>query len=325
VTADSSGGSGGNPGGLSPGAPGAPGEYLGGLFPGGTSVSHLTVYDWSSPDGHRGGSAHAHLACTEGYVVIGGKGRLQTLGYGGYAETPLTPLTVAWFSPGVIHRLVNEQELKIIVVMQNGGLPEAGDCVLTFPPERLADAQAYREVAALGSSPGTGEEAAAARNSPGRGDEFPALRSSPATGAPPMGDSGTADRREAPAERRKNLAVAGFLRLRARVETEGPQVLDEFYAAATALVRPQLPAWRQTWETGALAAAQRTLEQLDALERGEVSYLHDGRLTVLSPPEERRLGMCGRLATYEPARVTARPARAPGEPGAAQTPPGPSR
>ncbi|MBA2573227.1 MAG: cupin, partial [Nocardioidaceae bacterium] len=32
------------------------------LFPAGTSVSHLAVYDWSSPDGLRGGSAHVHLA-----------------------------------------------------------------------------------------------------------------------------------------------------------------------------------------------------------------------------------------------------------------------
>jgi len=44
-----------------------------------------------APDGLRGGSAHVHLASTEGYVVLSGAGRLQTLGARGYAETPLRP------------------------------------------------------------------------------------------------------------------------------------------------------------------------------------------------------------------------------------------
>jgi len=119
------------------------------VFPGGTAVTHLAVYDWAGPDGLPGGSAHVHLACTEGYVVLGGRGRLQTLGGDGYAETPLRSLTVAWFAPGVIHRLVNDGDLRILVVMQNAGLPEAGDAVLTFPPEHLADPAAYRAAAAL--------------------------------------------------------------------------------------------------------------------------------------------------------------------------------
>jgi hypothetical protein len=118
------------------------------LFPGGTAVTHLAVYDWSSPDGLRGGSAHVHLACTEGYVVLGGRGRLQTLGPDGFAETPLTALTVAWFSPGILHRLINEDALQILVVMQNSGLPEAGDAVLAFPPDHLADPARYARAAA---------------------------------------------------------------------------------------------------------------------------------------------------------------------------------
>ena len=122
-----------------------------GPFPGGTAVSHLTVYDWRGPDGLHGGSPHVHLACTEGYVVVGGFGRVQTLSAAGFAETVLTPLTVAWFSPGVIHRLVNEQDLRIVVMMQNAGLPEAGDAVLTFPSHVLADPAAYARAASLTS------------------------------------------------------------------------------------------------------------------------------------------------------------------------------
>jgi hypothetical protein len=222
------------------------------LFPGGTGVTHLAVYDWASPDGLRGGSAHVHLACTEGYVVIGGRGRLQTLASDGYAETPLTPLTVAWFSPGVVHRLVNDDGLQILVVMQNSGLPETGDAVLTFPPEYLADVDRYAAAAGL--------------------------------------DEG--------AERRKNLAVEGFLALRARVAEGGAAALEEFYAAAAALVRDRVPDWRERWKAGPLAAALRTGDHLHELAEGGFTHLHEGRLAVLAPPTERGYGMCGRLAAY---------------------------
>jgi len=238
---------------VSPGA----GPDLARLFPGGTAVSLLAVYDWSGPDGVAGGSAHVHLACTEGYVVVGGRGRLQTLGADGYAETPLTPLTVAWFSPGVIHRLINDGGLQILVVMQNGGLPEAGDSVLTFPPEHLADPRSYRAAASLPAS----AAASAARA-------------------------------------RKDLAVAGFLRLRERVAAEGQRPLDDFYAAAAALVRSQLPAWRETWEAGPFAAAVKTGNQIGLLAGGIHEHLREGRLTVLGPRADRGYGLCGRLATY---------------------------
>lgn len=236
---------------------------LGRLFPAGTAVSCLTVYDQTGPDGVAGGSAHVHLACTEGYVVLSGQGRLQTLGPEGFTETPLAPMTVAWFSPGVIHRLINEGDLRILVVMQNSGLPEAGDSVLTFPPGHLTDPAAYRAVASLP------DPAAAGSLSP-------------------------ADA----ARRRKNLAVEGFTQLRDQVAEIGPKALEEFYAAASALVRDSVPAWRERWEAGPLAAAVRTGEQLDKLSQGRVDYLQQGRLTVLPPPADRGYGMCGRLAAY---------------------------
>lgn len=118
-------------------------------FPGSTSVTMLEVYDWPTPDGLRGGSAHVHLASTEGYLVLSGVGRLQTLGEHGYAETPLNQGDCLWFPPGTVHRLVNDGDLRIMVVMQNAGLPEDGDAVLTFPPEVLADPDAYRQAASL--------------------------------------------------------------------------------------------------------------------------------------------------------------------------------
>ena len=118
-------------------------------FPGATGVTVLDVYDWVAPDGLPGGSAHVHLASTEGYVVLSGAGRLQTLGERGYAQTPLRPGDCLWFTPGTIHRLINDGGLRLLVVMQNAGLPEHGDAVLTFPPEVLADQAAYAGAATL--------------------------------------------------------------------------------------------------------------------------------------------------------------------------------
>ncbi len=112
-------------------------------FPGGTSVSRLAVYAGG------GGTPHVHLASTEGYVVTGGTGALHTLDTTGYRETPLSAGSTVWFTPGVIHRAVNHGGLRIVVVMANAGLPEAGDAVMTFPPEIVADPVRYRAAAAL--------------------------------------------------------------------------------------------------------------------------------------------------------------------------------
>ncbi|MFM9614194.1 cupin domain-containing protein [Streptomyces niveiscabiei] len=115
-------------------------------LPGGVGVSRLCVYDWPAADGLHGGTPHMHLACSEGYVVTGGRGAVQTLTASGYEVTPLTPGTIAWFTPGTIHRLINEDDLQITVLMQNSGLPEAGDAVLTLPPEYLTDPDTYASV-----------------------------------------------------------------------------------------------------------------------------------------------------------------------------------
>lgn len=233
-------------------------------LPGAIGVSKLSVYDTTAPDGLHGGTPHMHLTCSEGYVVVAGEGKVQTLsasgdGEGaGYRETPLRPGTVAWFPPGTIHRLVNEGGLQIIVVMQNSGLPEAGDAVLTLPPEVLADDDAYRQAVTLpeGGVPGT--------------DLGPALR-------------------------RRDLAVTGFLALR----DGGPDALHAFHKAAARLIAPKLGDWRKRWEAGALNTALETGRQLDALDKGDISHLAHGGISVLPAPSEHdRHGMCGLLDTY---------------------------
>jgi hypothetical protein len=91
-----------------------------------------------------------HVACTEAYVTVSGRGAVQTLTAAGLRETPLVAGTVVWFGPGTIHRAVNHDgELRVVVVMQNSGLPEAGDAIFTFPSEVLANRELFRSHAIL--------------------------------------------------------------------------------------------------------------------------------------------------------------------------------
>jgi mannose-6-phosphate isomerase-like protein (cupin superfamily) len=234
-------------------------------LPGGVGVSRLCVYDTIAPDGLAGGSPHIHLVCAEAYVVVGGSGAVQTLSSAGFGEHALTAGTVLWFTPGTVHRLVNHGGLDIVVVMGNSGLPEAGDAVLTFPPEVLADPDRYARAVAL-----------------------------PGGGAP--GADITA------AFRRRDLAIEGFEDLRAAVDRDGPRAMAEFYAAAARLKGPVLAGWRTRWQDGALRAATSTGEQLDALARGDISHLTEAAVRARPQPSEHgRLGMCGLLDTYSPA------------------------
>lgn len=231
-------------------------------LPGGVGVSRLCVYDTVTPDGLPGGSPHIHLCCSEAYVVVGGRGAVQTLSSAGFAEHELNPGAILWFTPGTVHRLINHGGLEIVVLMGNSGLPEAGDAVLTFPQEVLAEK-----------------------------DRFAAAMALPDGGAP--GADATA------AYRRRDLAIEGFQALRAAVEADGPAAMAEFYAAAVRLKQDELPIWRERWQAGARAAAELTGRHLDALARGDGEHLAQARVTALQKPSEQgRLGMCGLLNTY---------------------------
>lgn len=237
-------------------------------FPGGTSISRLRVYDWPTTDGAGrvgGGTPHLHTASDEGYVVLAGSGAVQTLGPEGYAEHRLWEGTVLWFQPGVVHRLVNDGDLEILVIMSNAGLPEAGDAIMTFPAEVLADVARYREAAAL-----------------------------PAAGAD---DAALA----AAARARRDLAVEGFGALRDRVLAEGPGVpMQELYDAAARLVRDRIPGWRATWERTVAAAAGTTDRALTDLAAGVAPHLGAAQVSSTLADPGLRYGMCGRLTTWHP-------------------------
>jgi mannose-6-phosphate isomerase-like protein (cupin superfamily) len=232
-------------------------------LPGGTGVSHLRVYDWPAADGRMGGSPHLHTASAEAYVVLSGQGALETLSSAGHRETPLAPGTMLWFTPGTVHRLVNQSgDLEILVIMQNAGLPEAGDAVLTYPPHVLADPEKYQAVTAL-----------------------------------PTGDP---DAAATAARHRRDLAVEGYLELRELVRAEGPSALAPLHEAAVNLVREKAAGWHHLWRERPLAQAQRTGEQLDALATGHGEHLAQADVfTADAIGGDRRFGMCGRLRVWD--------------------------
>lgn len=233
-------------------------------FPGGTAVSLVTVYDWPTVDGQAGGSPHLHTASTEGYVVTGGTGAVETLSGNGYERHDLARGTVLWFTPGTVHRLINlSGDLQLVVVMQNAGIPEAGDAVFTFPEPVLADPEAYAKAA-----------------------------SAPA--APHLEDH---ERGEA-ARTRRDLAIDGYLALRERVESEGPAAMKPLWDKAAHLVSSRTDTWRKLWADGPKAQADATGAHLDALAEADATHLCDAHVASAGDVA-RKWGMCGRLETWD--------------------------
>jgi len=202
-------------------------------------------------------------------VVLAGAGGVQTLGPHEFAETALVRGAVVWFTPGVVHRLVNDGGLEILAIMSNAGLPEAGDAVLTFPADVLADVGRYREAATL-PTPEHRPDADA-------DDEVVA----------------------AAARTRRDLALEGFGTLRARREHEGSSGLHDLYAAAERLVADRVPECRKIWAASVLAETTATAHALADLAQGNAPHLAQaavGSATAHLGP--RGYGMCGRLTSY---------------------------
>jgi mannose-6-phosphate isomerase-like protein (cupin superfamily) len=234
-------------------------------FPGAIAATHLRVYDTAAPDGLAGGTPHLHTACTEAYWVVAGTGAVQTLTTRGYDEVALQPGAFVWFTPGTIHRLINAGDLEILVLMQNAGLPEAGDMVITFPPEVLADAESYAAAATLPEDE---------RTSFGSGEA---------------------------ARARRDLAVPAFNKLREATGSGDAAPLREFHEAAARLVQPQVTDWTKRWRDGPLKEVERTGDLLRALAEADPDHLAEASVHHLDPPAaERKMGCCGTLGTFLP-------------------------
>lgn len=232
-------------------------------FPGAVGLSRLSAYPWPTADDEHGGSPHTHLACSECYVVVEGRGRLETLSHQGHRVSRLRPGDVVWFTPGTIHRAINDGDLRVIIVMQNGGLPEAGDAVMTFPAEYLTP------------------------------DRYPVAASV-------LDAQGVPDPLLARA--RRDLALQGFFALKRKWQAGNSAALDDFHEAAAALVRPRMDAWEKTVREGAAAAAATTLRQIEAMRSGDWKHLRAAEVSRIAEPSESSLGMCGFLHAYDPIR-----------------------
>lgn len=235
-------------------------------FPGAVALSRLGVYDWEAADGVCGGSPHMHTASTEAYLVLSGKGRVETIRQSGYESHDLAPNDLLWFSPGTIHRLVNEDNLEILVVMQNAGLPEAGDAVLTFEADVLASPERYAAAASL-------------------------------VGGPPSLSLPDA------ARARRDAAMAGYQRLKEAALAGRHDVVEQFQRDAVRLVQSRVPAWQALWDRTIAPEAARTGDWLSELAAGRFSHFAEAavvRSEAAGP--ELAFGMCGRLQKWEAGR-----------------------
>lgn len=115
-------------------------------LPAGIGLTQIKIYDTPGPDGIVSGGPHVHLVSSEIYVVLRGSGQMELLSMNGVEHIDLKPHEAVFFRPGTFHRAVNpNRDLEILAVMQNGGLPERGDFVLSFPHETLANPRAYAQ------------------------------------------------------------------------------------------------------------------------------------------------------------------------------------
>jgi uncharacterized RmlC-like cupin family protein len=238
------------------------------FLPGAISVSHLKVYDQAAPDKSAGGAPHVHLACTEAYYVLAGRGSVQTLNVEGFREIRLETGSLVWFSPGVIHRLINlDGALECLVIAQNAGIADSGDCVLTCWPDLMLDPGIYDE----------------------NGNEPPSMAA--------------LER----AYRRRDLAVEGFNLLRTEYQFKGKKVLDQFHSAAGKVVKLKISDWYRRWDKTANEATTASNVHLNNLLRGYVGHLGQGRIGVLDPPDQqtRKSGVCGTLTRYQPEGIEA--------------------
>lgn len=115
------------------------------ILPGGVGLTHIKVYTDPAPDGSIGGGAHIHMVCAEIYYVLAGSGQIELLSIDGIETIDLLPHKAVFFRPGVFHRVLNpNKNLELLAIMQNGGLPERGDFVMSFPQDILTSPTAYQ-------------------------------------------------------------------------------------------------------------------------------------------------------------------------------------
>lgn len=241
-------------------------QELNALFPGAVGLSRLGVYDWEANDGVCGGSPHMHTASTEAYLVLAGTGRVETIRSSGYESYDLAPNDLLWFSPGTIHRLVNQDNLEILVIMQNAGLPEAGDAVLTFEADTLASPERYAKAATLAADGPLGASPSAARI-------------------------------------RRDAALAGYQRLKEAAIAGQREAVEQFHSDAVRLIQSRVPGWQTIWEETIAPEAARTGAWLTEVSEGRFGHLADATVVRAEAGAQNIFGMCGMLQKWDTGKL----------------------
>ncbi|MGE7387017.1 cupin domain-containing protein [Streptomyces sp. NPDC004126] len=232
-------------------------------LPAGIGMSRVHVYSSQAPDGQCGGTPHMHLACSELYVALEGRGAAEFLTPDGVRRVDLNPGDAVQFTPGTVHRLITgpEDSLRILVVMENGHVNEEGDVVFTFADSDLADPDRYARLAAAD----TPDEARARRDRAVRGytELVEAWQASPAL---------------------------GLERLRA------------FHGRAVGLVRGRAVAWPRLIEEGPARMLAELTARARAVAAGDTGHLERATVTPLPAPRPESMvpRMCGTLWPYRP-------------------------
>jgi mannose-6-phosphate isomerase-like protein (cupin superfamily) len=101
---------------------------------GGIGLTHLRVYhNVPGPDGVHGGCAHIHALTPEAYFGLSGEGAIELHDRKvGLVRQKITKGTFVQFPPGTLHRSISTDQLEVMAIMGNGGLPERGDARIYF-------------------------------------------------------------------------------------------------------------------------------------------------------------------------------------------------
>nr|WP_166184176.1 cupin [Paenarthrobacter ureafaciens] len=204
-----------------------------------------------------------HTASTEAYFVLSGHGSVETITTSGFESHPLAPNDVLWFGPGTVHRLVNQDRLEILAIMQNNGLPEAGDAVMTFGTDVLKDPERYADLAMLREKP----------SSPGA---------------------------EMEVRGRRDAALEGYRLLRESVIAGDDSGLRHFHEDAVRLVSSRVPGWQELWEKRIAPESARTADWLRTLANGQFDHFAEATVARgASSHPGANFGMCGRLQKWD--------------------------
>ena len=226
-------------------------------MPGAVLMTRLQVYNTHSPDGQISGTPHVHLACTEMYVVSNGRGAVEMIDKAGFSRVELKQHDALLFSPGTIHRLINPDGNLEILVIMQN----------SGLPERGDNVVCFTEE----------------------------WLSSDSAYAEAMKVHTLQD-----AYRRRDLAVEGFFALKAAYEAgqeRGQEALRCFYELAKERTAPYHAEWQDMIQQGAVREAQKSLNHVSKLQKGDLSHLFESEYVKIRGAESS-LGFCGHLNRY---------------------------